>query len=473
MNRKTDLNYSEISSCIETLSTKLQDCWSDWRILFSDRQIMDTVLELATLMQTIGLDEETDDDVDELDDTRSPAENLLQLNKCCSDFQHLYTIFDTLLGKLEMCHDVTFENPFFSTEVIDELSSASYMQELGGDVRQHLSELNVEIRQELTHTRTILKSVSDIILSVMKQGKEIADARCPSRDKIVEAIENDIRMTTSYVADDWLDDMKQHLCMYYNTKPTELSDPNQWCVMQSEINEALTLAMEQGFADNEDQKYELWREDLRDEMDENPELVRRIFCMFYPDKLFDLRPISDLGDPICLLDETNLYMFYEIIVKWNLVQCEMFPELKKQHEEWLNKGVEVSDTLICEAIVAALSVSGAASAKWVGIYFAWKKDPRLPEDFKDYKEFMGLMNGPGFKDARTEKLKGKKVAETGLKDYWNIDYLNDNEISQWEQNGWQKNGAETKKTSWEGVEVAKRAGLKFKKTIDSGLSSID
>lgn len=127
----------------------------------------------------------------------------------------------------------------------------------------------------------------------------------------------------------------------------------------------------------------------------------------------------------------------------------------------------LSDELICKAITAALSVCGRRnSAKWVGIYFAWKKDPRLPEEFKDYQEFMALMNGPRFKDARTEKLKGKEVKETGLRDYCNIEYLNNNAIEDWTQEGWKR--VDTPKINWDGVEVAKRAAMKFKETLDGG-----
>lgn len=127
----------------------------------------------------------------------------------------------------------------------------------------------------------------------------------------------------------------------------------------------------------------------------------------------------------------------------------------------------ISDALICKAIIVALSVYGRRnSAKWVGIYFAWKKEPRLPEEFKDYQEFMALMNGSRFKDARTETLKGKKVAETGLRDYCNIDYLNNTAIENWTQDGW--NRVDTPKIKWDGVEVAKRAAMKFKETLDGG-----
>lgn len=125
---------------------------------------------------------------------------------------------------------------------------------------------------------------------------------------------------------------------------------------------------------------------------------------------------------------------------------------------------QLSDEHICKAIIAALSVNGKTSAKWVGIYFAWKKDTRLPERFKDYEKFMELMNGQRFIDARTEKLEGKEVKETGLRDYCNIEYLNNTAIENWTQEGWKR--VDTIKINWKSVEVAQQAAMEFKKTLD-------
>lgn len=135
--------------------------------------------------------------------------------------------------------------------------------------------------------------------------------------------------------------------------------------------------------------------------------------------------------------------------------------------------VQLSDSLICEAIRAALSINGnATSAKWVGVYFAWRADDRLQPRFYDYREFMKVVNGPRFMGSHENE-----VAETGLKNYCNDSYLIRTPIEEWNEEEWKKNGkSKNSKSRWEHVELAQRAAMKFQKVIkgegDAGQASI-
>lgn len=162
--------------------------------------------------------------------------------------------------------------------------------------------------------------------------------------------------------------------------------------------------------------------------------------------------------------------------KW--IELLMVAALLQDNEE--RRSAPLSDALICKAIVAALSVDGKDSPKWAGIYFAWKKEPRLPQ-INNTEDFINLMNSPRFKDARTKKLKetarkkGKeyyKLTENmDLRRYSSIQYLNDNSPEDWTQDGW--NRVDTPKINWEGVAVAKRAAIAFKETLDCGDETTD
>ena len=135
--------------------------------------------------------------------------------------------------------------------------------------------------------------------------------------------------------------------------------------------------------------------------------------------------------------------------------------------------VQLSDSLICEAIRAALSINGnATSAKWVGVYFAWRADDRLQPRFYDYREFMKVVNGARFMGSHENE-----VAETGLKNYCNDSYLIRTPIEEWNEEEWKKNGkSSNSKSRWEHVELAQRAAMKFQEVIkgegDAGQVSI-
>ena len=94
--------------------------------------------------------------------------------------------------------------------------------------------------------------------------------------------------------------------------------------------------MRQQLTTCEDTKQEHWGEDMKKQMDENDELMRLIYSSCYTEELFDLSKDKSIQQFIALLTPDNLDMFYEIIVRRSLIQCEMFPELKAQHDYWLN-----------------------------------------------------------------------------------------------------------------------------------------
>ena len=84
-------------------------------------------------------------------------------------------------------------------------------------------------------------------------------------------------------------------------------------------------------------------------MEENGKLMEQIVSMCSTDELFYFAKAEAENSFIRLLTPDNLALFYEIIVRRHLIQCEMNPKLKAQHVKWLNAPEEEASEEVEEA----------------------------------------------------------------------------------------------------------------------------
>ena len=182
-----------------------------------------------------------------------------------------------------------------------------------------------------------LTGIFDILQAIMnKAGQVVIDLK-PSDEDFTKAINDDLRGMTHSYGKSLFGDMKEDLNRHYKTYRTAPYTPELWGELLAADEEALSLAKRRQLADCDTTKQEHWGEDMKKQMDENSELMQLIYSSCRTDELFDLRMVDDIQRFISLLTPENLSIFYDIIVRRNLIQCEMFPELKVQHEAWLNK----------------------------------------------------------------------------------------------------------------------------------------
>ena len=171
---------------------------------------------------------------------------------------------------------------------------------------------------------------------------------------------------------------------------------------------------------------EHWGENMKKQMDENGRLMQQILSSCHTEEFLELgkAEIAELFIP--LLTPDNLDMFYEIIVRRSLIQCEMFPELKEQHEAWLNNVKEQSDD--------SESTSSAEPAKALN-YFA------------PTKNLQELLKQDWFKEVRANEKYDEK---------WTDDFISALMATQWKDNiaqDWAVTGQREKKTQIKGYVI--------------------
>lgn len=245
-------------------------------------------------------------------------------------YDHFKTLLDTYGGWLE--------GECISTESIDELTAGQYGKDFGDveDVDHYLTDLNNQSLKVRSGLFSMLSDIQQVLLAVMNRGGHIIIDLNPSEEAFAKAMNLDLKEWTLNFGNKLIRDMKEDLTRHYKEHRTDRYTPELWSDMLDADENALNKAKVQQLAECEEPRQEHWGEDMKRQMDENGRLMQQILSSCRSDELFDFGKAENIQPFIELLTTDNIEMFYEIIVRRNLIQCEMFPELKEQHEEWLN-----------------------------------------------------------------------------------------------------------------------------------------
>ena len=166
-------------------------------------------------------------------------------------------------------------------------------------------------------------------------GQVVIDLK-PSDEDFAKAINDDLRGMTRSYRNSIFEDMKEDLTRHFKAYRTAPYTPELWGELLSADEDALLKASRHELAQCDAIKQEHWGEDMKEQMDKNGELLRLINSLCRTEKLLDLGNVENVQKIVELLTPDNLSIFYEIIVRRNIIQCEMYSELKTQHDEWLN-----------------------------------------------------------------------------------------------------------------------------------------
>ena len=335
-----DLHQDEIDSQMSFLHQQIEgiDSYSDKSLFFQNPQIFEGWLALVRAIEKIETWEAAEDKTKWEDRTETYVTYLLTLREYYFKYQKLYKDYYDQLSKLLECYGGWLEGDCISADGIEALSADNYCDDLENvdDIILRLNNLNRDSLHARSVVHSVLTDILGFMMPVMNRGALKITGMNPTIEDFAKAIDDDLREWTFSFGKVMFREMKEELNRHFKEYRTAPYTPELWGDLLATDEEALSLAKRKELADCDTPKQEHWGEDMKKQMDENSELMQLIYSSCRTDELFDLRMVDDIQRFISLLNSDNLSIFYDIIVRRNLIQCEMFPKLKKQHEEWLN-----------------------------------------------------------------------------------------------------------------------------------------
>ena len=116
--------------------------------------------------------------------------------------------------------------------------------------------------------------------------------------------------------------------------------PEIWGDLLHNEDIAYDLAIKGCFVDNIEKQFDAFVDADREAMESNIELLQKILDISEDGMLFDFEYAKE--SHINLIDtitSANVNLFLKLVLRRNLMQCEMFPHLKEKHETWLRQGL--------------------------------------------------------------------------------------------------------------------------------------
>lgn len=338
-----DFYQENILSAMNFLNSKIKEMDSspEKSLFFQNPQIIEGWLVLVRAIKKIE-NRDFQKKVKEWKQRTDPyAVTLLARRELFVMFKKLYRAYYDPLYKLWMDYSGWLDEDCISADCREAISIDKYEKVLDvEDINQHLENLNRRSLDARYATYKTLSDIFDLLQTMMNRGGQIVIDQNPSDEDIAKAIDEDLREWTRNFGEDMFKEMKEDLTRHYKEHRTDPYKPELWGEMLSADEEALRMANNQDLSQCEDVKQEHWGEDMKKLMDENGKLMQQIYFSCHTEELFDLGKVDNVQPFIALLTAENLDMFYEIIVRRSLIQCEMFPDLKKQHDAWLNKTID-------------------------------------------------------------------------------------------------------------------------------------
>lgn len=315
------------------------DDYLDKSLFFQDTRVIEGWLLLAGEIKEIEI--EDGEERDEKWEQRSEpyAASLLARRDLFIKYKGLYRAYYDPLYNLWMNYSIDGE--CISADAAEALKADHYEKILEvEDFDQYLEEVNSRSLDARYFANKTLTYILHILQAIMdKAGQTVIDLK-PSDEDFAKAIDDDLRGWTRAFGKEVLRDMKEYLLRRFKKRITDDNRYELWCEMLRSDEDAIKMAMRQKLATYNDETQDHWGDDRKEQMDHNDNLMRLIYSSCYTEELFDLGNVENVHPFIAQLTLGNLDMFYDIIVRRSLIQCEMFPELKSQHEEWLNRSNE-------------------------------------------------------------------------------------------------------------------------------------
>jgi hypothetical protein len=224
---------------------------------------------------------------------------------------------------------------------INKLSADNYGQELAiiniSDYLWKVNNLSVDARSNLYNVLSVLQHV---LVAIMNRGWNIVISHKPTDEELTDAFNKDLKGWTRDYGEKTLREMKEDLNRHYKASRTDPYTTELWGEMLTADENAIRMASKGELLKCDDVKQEHWGEEKKEKMSENCKLMELIGSMCTTDELFDFAKAESEQPFVRLLTSDNLPLFYDIILRRQLIQCEMNAKLKAQHDKWLNSSEE-------------------------------------------------------------------------------------------------------------------------------------
>ena len=181
-----------------------------------------------------------------------------------------------------------------------------------------------------------LDSIFSLMCAVCNYPGDLSYGYKPNIEEIICALEKELRHYAKEIGkyeERELKKIAQALKPHRNTPLT----PDVWGQVMQQEDDLFDLAINGKLEENTEKRFEHIFEAQRKQWTENYPLLQKIKTTCLDGELFDIRLAIETHQLLSWLNADNLDLFYELVLRRNIIQREMFPDdLGVKYEEWTN-----------------------------------------------------------------------------------------------------------------------------------------
>lgn len=185
--------------------------------------------------------------------------------------------------------------------------------------------------------KDIIANVKEIIettcLRLSKEIDSILKSNYPIKDR-VRTIEEEAREFFAANKDKEAKKLMKQARKLIEPWQKQLTE-NHWCLMKTTEEEAMNLAVKSKLVDEKDKLFDGYKDEERREMERYGQMTELVADCFSDDQLFDFKGLLNVKKNREAFNYDNLDMCYRLILRGNIIRCNLYPELKPKFESWM------------------------------------------------------------------------------------------------------------------------------------------
>ena len=264
-----------------------------------------------------------------------------------------------------------------------------------------------------------LSYILDLMYTVSSYPYDLTNGTEISLEDTINALEKGLRQYAIEVGKDVERDLK---IMAQGLKPSRNAtiDSNVWGKVMDEEDRIYNSAISGKWGEDDERLLEHISA-TKEQLTENFALLQKIKTSSFDEELFDIRLSVKNHQLLSSINTENLDLFYELVLRRNIIHCEMFPEeLRAKYDEWL-KG-NVGSTEECGENSPVFGLSNELSTEEAMKYWKGLKQKQFVDDNYQLLESTTRQQAAYIAELFSEKLNIKTKWKT-FEDVWGIKNL--------------------------------------------------
>lgn len=187
-----------------------------------------------------------------------------------------------------------------------------------------------------------LSYILDLMYTVSSYPYDLTNGTEISLEDTINALEKGLRQYAIEVGKDVERDLK---IMAQGLKPSRNAtiDSNVWGKVMDEEDRIYNSAISGKWGEDDERLLEHISA-TKEQLTENFALLQKIKTSSFDEELFDIRLSVKNHQLLSSINTENLDLFYELVLRRNIIHCKMFPEeLRAKYDEWVTSSEELNN----------------------------------------------------------------------------------------------------------------------------------